>query len=150
MDQLLEFAFLVKATHHEIQRRLNELVRPLGVTAAQAEAILVIGQAGPLSLKELGELVVAETGHPSRLVDRLVEAGLVIRREAEEDRRRVELALSPRGRRLQTRIAQAQSTLLAWGRRALDGQDLGTAIDAMRALVTEGPLAVTVSRRTEG
>ncbi|HEY3505191.1 MAG TPA: MarR family transcriptional regulator [Actinocatenispora sp.] len=150
MEQLLEFALVVKATHREIQRRLNELLRPLGVTAAQAEAILVIGDAGPLSLKELGELVIAETGHPSRLVDRLVEAGLVVRREVEEDRRRIELTLSPRGRRLQTHIAQAHGTLLSWGRQATDGHDIGVAIEAMRALLEEGPLAATVRRRTKG
>jgi DNA-binding MarR family transcriptional regulator len=148
VDPLLEFALLVKATHHEIQRRLNELVRPLGVTAAQAEALLVIGEAGPLSLKELGELLIAESGHPSRLVDRLVEADLVVRREADEDRRRVELSLSPRGRRLSADVAKAQGALLSWGRGELGGHDLGAATDAMRALVREGPLAATVSRRT--
>jgi MarR family transcriptional regulator, organic hydroperoxide resistance regulator len=148
VDQLLEFALLVKATHHEIQRRLNELVRPLGITAAQAEAIMVIGQHEPLSLKELGELVVAETGHPSRLVDRLVEAGLVSRREADDDRRRLELTLSTRGRRLLARIAKAQSALLGWGNEVLAGHDLGAATGAMRALLEEGPLAATVDRRT--
>ena len=39
-------------------------MRLLGVSGAQADAITVIGQAGPLSLKELGELLIAESGHP--------------------------------------------------------------------------------------
>jgi len=73
----------------ELERRINEAMQPLGLTAPQADAIVVIGDAEPLSLKELGELLIAEAGHPSRLVDRLVEGGLVERRIPKGDRRRV-------------------------------------------------------------
>jgi MarR family transcriptional regulator, organic hydroperoxide resistance regulator len=52
---------------------------PLGLTGAQAGALIVIGQAEPLALKDLGGLLIAEGGHPSRLVDRLVTAKLVKR-----------------------------------------------------------------------
>ena len=100
MDPVLELALLVKAAQRELERRMNDAMRPLGLTAAQADALAVIGQAGPLSLEELGELLIAEAGHPSRLVDRLVEAGLVERRPATGDRRRIELTLTARGRRL--------------------------------------------------
>ena len=47
-----------------------------------------------------GDLLIAESGHPSRMVDRLVEAGLVTRRSATDDRRRVVLTLTAGGRRL--------------------------------------------------
>src|SRR5688572_18445031 len=83
---------------------MNEALEPLEITAAQADAIFVIGQAEPVSLKELGDLLIAEAGHPSRLVDRLVEADLVTRRAAENDRRRIELTLTARGRRFEKRI----------------------------------------------
>src|ERR671915_176444 len=100
VDPLLELALMVKAGHRELERRMNDAMRPLGLTGAQADALGVIGQAGPLSLKELGELLVAEARHPSRLVDRLVEAGLVDRRAAGKDRRQIELSLNAHGRRL--------------------------------------------------
>ena len=74
MDPLFEFALSVKAIQRELERRMNDAMAPLGLTAAQADALVVIGQAGPLSLKDLGELLIAEAGHPSRLVDRLVDA----------------------------------------------------------------------------
>src|ERR671916_175303 len=97
VDPLYELALLVKAGQRELERQANEAMKPLGLTAPQADALTVIGQAGPLSLKELGELLIAEAGHPSRLVDRLVEAGLVARQPAADDRRRVELSLTPAG-----------------------------------------------------
>src|SRR4051812_40828340 len=104
VDPLLEFALSAKAISRELERRVNEAMAPLGITAAQADALVVIGQAGPLALKELGDLLIAEAGHPSRLVDRLVESGLVERRAASDDRRRVVLSLTAKGRRLEKRV----------------------------------------------
>src|SRR3989442_10407256 len=79
VDQILELALAVKALQRALERGANEAMRPLGLTGAQADALTVLRQAGPLSLGELGELLIAEAGHPSRLVDRLGEAGLVER-----------------------------------------------------------------------
>jgi MarR family transcriptional regulator, organic hydroperoxide resistance regulator len=147
VEEVLAFAFAVKAADREIQRRMNEQLRPYGITAAQAEAIVVIGETQPVSLKELGALLIAEAGHPSRLVDRLVEAGYVRREAAGDDRRRVELSLTEKGRVLQGHITRAQQTLLTWGREVLAGQDLPAAIAAAQAIVAGGPLAEVIARR---
>jgi DNA-binding MarR family transcriptional regulator len=122
-------------------------MRPLGLTAAQADALLVIGQAGPLSLNELGELLIAEAGHPSRLVDRLVEADLVQRRAAEDDRRRVELSLTPRGRRLQKRILAARESVLELGRALVGDRDLEPTLELFRELLKVTPFAELIERR---
>jgi MarR family transcriptional regulator, organic hydroperoxide resistance regulator len=148
VDELLEFAFAIKAADREIQRRMNDLLRPYGVTAAQAEAILVIGEANQLSLKELGGLLIAEAGHPSRLVDRLVDAGIVARRPADDDRRRLELSLTTRGQALREHIVRSQAALLAWGRELLAGQDLPAANAAIRAFLHGSPLADTLAKRS--
>lgn len=140
---------LVKAGQRELERRTNDAMRPLGLTAAQADALVVIGQAGPLSLKELGELLIAEAGHPSRLVDRLVEAGLVERRAAGEDRRRIELSLSPRGRTLEKRVLAAREGVLELGRQLVGDRDLGPALELLRDLVQYTAFAELIARRRE-
>jgi DNA-binding MarR family transcriptional regulator len=147
MDQLFEFALSVKAIQRELERRTNEAMGPLGLTAAQADALVVIGQAGPLSLKELGELLIAEAGHPSRLVDRLVEAGLVERRPAENDRRRVELSLTRRGRGLEKRIARARDEVLGLARELIGARDIEPALDTMRELVQFTAYGELIARR---
>src|SRR5918992_3305297 len=135
VDPLLELALMVKAGSRELERRMNEAMLPLGLTGAQADALAVIGQAGPLSLKELGELLVAEAGHPSRLVDRLVEAGLVDRRAAGKDRRRVELSLSKRGRALEKRMLRAREDVLRLGHQLIGDRDLAPAVELFRDLL---------------
>ena len=70
MDPLYELALSVKAGHRELDRRIGDLMRPLGLTAQQADALYVIGKAEPLSLKELGGLLIAEAGNPRRIGDR--------------------------------------------------------------------------------
>jgi DNA-binding MarR family transcriptional regulator len=147
MDPLFEFALLLKALQRELERATNEAMQDLGLTAAQADALAVIGEAEPLSLKELGALLIAEAGHPSRLVDRLVEAGLVERRPATEDRRRVVLSLTSKGRQLEGSILAARQSILELARTLIGDRDLGPTLELLRELVELTSFAELVARR---
>jgi DNA-binding MarR family transcriptional regulator len=147
VDELFELALTIKALQRELERQVSEAMAPLGITAAQADALVVIGQAEPLALKELGGLLVAEAGHPSRLVDRLVAAGWVRRGVARDDRRRVELSLTPAGRRLAARVNAAREHVYGLAREALAGHDLEPALDLLRHLATFTSYADLIERR---
>ena len=149
MDPVYELGLLVKAIQRELDRQVNEAMRQLGLTGPQADALTVIRQAGPLSLKDLGDLLIAEAGHPSRLVDRLVEAGLVERRPAEDDRRRVVLSLTARGRRLEKRAADTREGLLAVARQAVGDRDVTPALELLRELVKATQFEELIERRRE-
>ena len=149
MDELYEFALSVKAVERELTRWIGEAMRPLGITAAQADALLVIGSAEPVSLKDLGDLLIAEAGHPSRLVDRLVAAGLVAREPSAQDRRRVELSLTAAGRRLVRRVEAARGQVMDLGRQTLAGRDLGPALRLLRELLADTPYGGLIARRRE-
>jgi MarR family transcriptional regulator, organic hydroperoxide resistance regulator len=149
VDPLYELALSVKAAQRGLERVMNEAMAQLGITAAQADALVVIGQAGPISLKDLGELLIAEAGHPSRLVDRLVEAGLVERRPAAEDRRRIELSLTSRGRRLEKRIHAAREEVLQLGRELVGDHDVERILELLRDLLQVTPYADLIARRRE-
>jgi DNA-binding MarR family transcriptional regulator len=149
VDPLFEFALLVKAIQRELERQVNDAMRPLGLTAPQADALVVIGQAEPLSLKELGDLLIAEAGHPSRLVDRLVEGGLVERRAAGDDRRRVELSLTAKGRRLEKRVLSAREGVFELARELVGDRDLRPALELMRDLSQYTAYAELIARRGE-
>ena len=147
VDPLFELALGVKAIQRELERLANEAMRPLGLTGAQADALVVIGQAGPLSLKDLGELLIAEAGHPSRLVDRLVEAGYVERRAAADDRRRVELTLTAAGRRLEKRVQAAREGILDLTRGLLGDRDIEPALELLREFIGHTSYAELIARR---
>jgi MarR family transcriptional regulator, organic hydroperoxide resistance regulator len=146
VDPLFELALTVKAAQRALEQLTNEAMKPLGVTGPQADAIIVIGQAEPLSLKELGELLIAEAGHPSRLVDRLVEAGLVDRRTG-EDRRRVELSLTSKGRRLEKRILAAREQIRELALELLGNRDIEPTLELLRHMLQVSPLAGVIDRR---
>jgi MarR family transcriptional regulator, organic hydroperoxide resistance regulator len=147
MDPLFELALLIKAGQRELERRTNEVMRPLGLTGAQADAIAVLGQAGTLSLRELGELLIAEAGHPSRLVDRLVAAGLVERRVSDDDRRRIELTLTPKGQQLERQIQKARADLFALARSLIGDRDIQPVLDFLRDLTEYSSFRELVNRR---
>ena len=149
MDPLFEFALSVKALQRELERGSNELVRPLGLTGPQADALVVIGQAQPVALKDLGRLLIAEAGHPSRLVDRLVEAGLVERRSADDDRRRIELRLTPAGRRLARRVEKVRRDLFEASRPHVDEKRLAAAAALLRELLEGTPAGELIARRND-
>jgi MarR family transcriptional regulator, organic hydroperoxide resistance regulator len=147
VDPLYELALSVKAIHRELERQTNAAMRPLGLTAAQADALTVIGQAEPLALNELGALLIAEGGHPSRLVDRLVAAGLVDRRDNPDDRRQVELSLTPAGHALERKIAAARQGVIDLARQLVGDRDIQPGLEVLRDLVQLTTFADLVARR---
>lgn len=149
MDEVEELTLLIKAAQREGDRRVNAALRPLGLTAAQAEALMVLAAAEPLSLGELGDLLVAEGGHPSRLVDRMVAAGLVQRETADPDRRRLELRLTPVGRDVATRAAATKQALHDSIRPLLAATDSSAVRDLIEHYLGDGPWALTVERRRD-
>ncbi len=99
-----ELRLLVLAAQREGNRLLAEQLRPLGLTPSQSEVIRVLYESQPLSLIELGELLVCETGSPSRLVDGLVKAGIIERLPSSTDQRKVVLSLTEQGNLLNKKI----------------------------------------------
>jgi DNA-binding MarR family transcriptional regulator len=98
MDPAEELRYLVLGAQREGAKALTDLLRPIGLTPAQAEVLVVVRDAGqPLTVREIGERLVCEGGSPSRLVASVVDAGLLQRGEREGDRRAVELSLTPQG-----------------------------------------------------
>lgn len=149
MDQLLELGLCLKAAQRGIERAMNEALEPLGVTAAQADAITVIGQAEPLSLKGLGDLLIAEAGHPSRLVERLVAAGYVERLAAADDRRRIVLSLTGNGRKLAAKIEATRRNVLDLARELIGERDVEPTLELLNGMLEYTPYKELIDRRRE-
>jgi DNA-binding MarR family transcriptional regulator len=75
-----------------------------GVTMAQCHAILEIGAAGELNLKDLAARLGLDNSTLSRTVESLVKDGLAERTPNEEDRRATVIRLNEKGRAARDRI----------------------------------------------
>ena len=109
MEPIEELRFLILAAQREGTRFFAETLRPWHVTPSQAEVLRVLQDYEPLSLIALGDLLVSETGSPSRLVQGLVEDGLVQRLASTTDKRMVTLTLTASGREMAEKIAALQA-----------------------------------------
>jgi DNA-binding MarR family transcriptional regulator len=89
--------YSILGAQREGSRMMAASLRETGLTPAQAEVLEVIREHGPLTLAELGKLLICENGSPSRLVDTLVQRGYICRERGEHDRRIVTLTLTHAG-----------------------------------------------------
>lgn len=143
-----EIRFLILAAQREGNRQLAQALRPLGLTPSQGEVLRLLADRQPITLSGLGELLVCESGaSPSRLVDRLVAAGLVGRAEARHDRRAVTLTLTPEGARLAALVAGIEERMYQQLDAAGEGLDLAAVLGYLRALTADQPAGRAVRLR---
>jgi DNA-binding MarR family transcriptional regulator len=109
MIPIEELRYLILAAQREGNRLFADALRPLHLTPSQAEALRVLQDHEPLSLIALGDLLVCETGSPSRLVQGLVEAGLIERIPSTTDKRMVTLTLTGAGREMAVNVGAIES-----------------------------------------
>ncbi|HMA34188.1 MAG TPA: MarR family transcriptional regulator [Chloroflexia bacterium] len=145
-----ELRYLILAAQREGSRLFADQVRPLGLTPSQAEVLRVLHEAQPLSLIALGERLVCETGSPSRLVDGLVQAGLVTRRPSATDQRKVTLSLTPAGAARYQQLAAVEQRFDALITQFTSGGDPATLAVITAALwqfVQDKPSGRALARR---
>ena len=148
MRQAELLRFLVLAAQREGNRRLTHELREVGLTPAQAEVLRILADHAPLTLTGIGELLVCESGtNPSRLVDRLVGAGLVERTIAAHDRRQLTLALSDTGRAAEAAVREVEGRLYADLDAASVDVDMRLVTEALRRLSAGGPAGIALERR---
>jgi len=106
-----ELRYLVLAAQREGNRMLAAGVKALGLTPAWAEVITVLDEREPLTIRELGLLLVCEGDHPSRLVNRMISAGLLTTETSPDDDRARWLRLTPAARKLLPRLREIEDAL---------------------------------------
>jgi len=82
-----QFAIEIGRVSRQWRKRLDERLKETGLTQARWLVLLHLSRAGPLSQRELAEIVGIEGPTLVRLLDSLEGQGLVERRVGEDDRR---------------------------------------------------------------
>jgi len=99
-DERLALMGLLVRSHRRLADLLGrELEQSVGIPLIWFDVLIHIGGAdeGRLTMSKLSTEVALTTGGVTRLVDRMVEAGLVARQNCPSDRRSVHVVLTPAG-----------------------------------------------------
>jgi len=102
-------------TGNWIVQKQQELLKPFGLTVQQYNVLRILrGQQGtPMTVLGITERMLDKMSNASRLVDKLLEKKLVLRRECPKDRRAVDVLILPAGLSLLTQVDQVQND---WGK----------------------------------
>jgi DNA-binding MarR family transcriptional regulator len=146
IDRLDALRYLILAAQREGARLMAARLRQVELNTAQEEVLEVIRRHGPLTLAELGRLLVCEAVSPSRLVDGLVRRGYVDRRRGVGDKRVVILTLTRAGEQA------VEATLRIGGVRAhiaerLTTEQIEQTTGLLARLVADTPSGVAVATR---
>jgi DNA-binding MarR family transcriptional regulator len=112
LDERVGYRFSV------IARRLDQALaamhsKAFGISVSNWKIMSVLACLGPLSATKLGARTSLDPDKITRAVDTLVQQSYVIRKDDENDRRRVVLTLSARGRRAYDKIAPVAAAMEA-------------------------------------
>lgn len=106
LEHRLAYRFSILAA--QSTRCLGDLYRKLGLTVGGWRTLSLIGRYEPIYPSSIAERTSVDADKVTRAVDRLVAKGLVARKVDTEDRRRIVLRLTARGRRVHTEIDQVR------------------------------------------
>ena len=120
---------------HALRSSARQAESQVGVTGAQLFVLQTLADSPAASLNELAGRTLTHQSTVSVVVDRLVRRGLVLKRRAADDARRVELRLSSRGRAVVRRSPQVAQGRLIDGLRTLPRGDAGELARLMRRLL---------------
>jgi len=148
MRRAEQIRYLALAVQREGNRQLTELLRPVGLTPAQSEVLRILGDHAPMTLRELGRMLVCDSGeNPSRLVDKLVSRGFVDRRPGVEDRRRVVLTLTPDGRAREADVRAIEGGVYDAIDAVFAGAEADTLVASLRTMVAGSPAGTALATR---
>jgi DNA-binding MarR family transcriptional regulator len=82
-----------------IEEEVKKALKPLNLTHAQLNALYILNEnhPEPVSVNELKEKILVSNPDVTRLVDRLVKKGYVLRETCTENRRKIDITLTDPG-----------------------------------------------------
>jgi DNA-binding MarR family transcriptional regulator len=134
--------YLMKQVELAVRARLDELVRPAGLTALQYTALTVLERHPDLTSAHLARNSFVTAQSMADMVTSLRAQGLIDRHQDPRDRRRLVLSLTEDGKLLLDRIRQAVADLEAemlGGLSADQASDLRASLLSCREALSHAP-----------
>ncbi len=107
-----QLCFALYSASLAMTKLYKPLLETLGLTYPQYLVMLVLWEQDGLTVSALGERLFLDSGTLTPLLKRMEQSGLVSRQRSVEDERRVEVRLTPDGRKLKTRAASVPACVV--------------------------------------
>ena len=130
-----EIMHALRQIFRAIQDYSQEVSKEFGITGPQLWALKTISADGSLSLGELTQKMYLHPSTVSGVVDRLEKKGYVVRDRGQKDRRVVNVALTPKGKRLAKKAPNPIQGKMVYGLRRLEARKLNSIYLAVQKLV---------------
>ena len=131
-----QLCFPVYAASRLIIREYQPYLEKLGITYPQYLVLMVLWEKGRVSVNGISQKLILNTNTVTPLLKRMESQGLIKRNRSERDERKVMVALTRKGKQLQTQAASIPGQL-ASGLISEDMQieDLGDLKDKLQILI---------------
>ena len=134
--------YVIKQVELAVRARLDDILRPAGISALQYTALTVLERHPDLSSAQLARNSFVTAQSMADMIVTLQARELIERHRDPEDRRRLVLALTPQGRRLLNRyrpkVAALESEMLS-ALTVRQAADLQRSLSACRAALADHP-----------
>ncbi len=124
----------LRRVYQVINEQSKKAKKQTGITGPQLWAIKMIAESSPVQVSELAHKMYLHPATVVGILNRLEEQGLVIRTRTREDRRIVDVNLTPEGNALVVRAPEVAQGLLAAGLEVLPAGrllDIASALDQL-------------------
>jgi DNA-binding MarR family transcriptional regulator len=135
--------YVIKQVELAVRARLDEILRPAGISVLQYTALTVLERQPDMSSAQLARNSFVTAQSMADMVESLEERGLIERHRDPHDRRRLVLALTTDGqkllRRFRPQVAALEEEMLD-GLTQRQAADLRRSLSACRAALADRPL----------
>ena len=114
---------------------ISDLGNDFGLTPAQVKVLLQLGSRQQMTVGEIATALSCSMPAASELVDRLVDAGHLLRASDPADRRRVLIAPTPASRQISARLRELREAQIRYALDQLEPDERPTFIKSLEALV---------------
>jgi len=104
---------LITALRSRLLQGIDAHLAPYDLTASQFPILRYIGDGSATTAAELCRCLTYDTGSMTRMLDRLADKGLITRERNPDDRRAVQLRLTPIGQALHPKLMEIAEQVLA-------------------------------------
>lgn len=125
--------------YQAFELRSGRHVRELGLTPAQFDIIVTLGNTPDMSCGELGERTLITKGTLTGVIDRLEDKGLVVRETSQQDRRSIFVKLTQLGEHMFEQVFPAHLAHLRQGFEQFDDTELAGFREMLAQLKTAFP-----------